>query len=262
MSEKPVMYGIAEIKEEARDIKSFFFQGNISAAPGQFVMLWVPGAGQKPFGISYQDKHGFAVTVRKVGAMTAGLFKMSKGDRVGIQGPYGRGFSGKGRKVALVGGGYGTAPLAFLAEDMSGKGKDVVLITGAETKDLLLFRQRFRDGRVKTSYATDDGSFGRRGFCTECLPEAISGGVDYVYCCGPERMMVRVFQICREAGIPAEFSLERYMKCGFGVCGSCTLDGTGWRVCKEGPVFTIEELKKITEFGKYKRDGGGKREEL
>ena len=60
-------------------------------------------------------------------------------------------------------------------------------------------------------------------------------------------------------GEPAEISLERYLKCGVGVCGSCSLDGTGWRVCKEGPVFTLEELKRITEFGMYKRDGSGRR---
>ena len=145
---------------------------------------------------------------------------------------------------------------------MSGKGKDVTFIIGAANRDLLLYRDRFSDGRVKMVYSTDDGSFGRRGICTECLPEAIKGGVDYVYCCGPEKMMTDVFRICRDSGVRGEFSLERYMKCGFGVCGSCTLDPTGWRVCKEGPVFTAEDLAKVTEFGRYKRDGSGRREKI
>jgi len=263
MSEKPVMFEIEKVEKEARDTRSFWFNGSIDAKPGQFVMLWIPGAGQKPFGVSYQEKDRFALTVRNVGRFTEKLFGMKSGGKVGIQGPYGRAFSGKGRRVALVGGGYGTAPIAFLADVMSGKGRDVLLITGAATKDLLLYRKRFSGSKVKTSYATDDGSFGHRGFCTECLTESItSGSIDYVCCCGPEKMMTEVFRICMDAGIPAEFSLERYMKCGFGVCGSCVLDPTGWRVCKEGPVFTLEELKKVTEFGKYKRDGSGKVEEL
>lgn len=263
MSERPVMYRINKIRNEAKDIKSFFFSGNINATPGQFVMLWIPGIGQKPFGISYQDNERFAVTAKKVGKLTERLFRMKKGDRAGIQGPYGKPFSGNGEKVALVGGGYGTAPLALLAEQMSGDGKEVFLITGAATKDFLLYMDRFRDTNVKTTYSTDDGSFGHKGPCTECLLEAITNeNIDYVYCCGPEKMMTKVFGICSEMGIPAEFSLERYMKCGFGICGSCSLDPTGWRVCKDGPVFTLEELKKVTEFGKYKRDGSGKKEKI
>jgi dihydroorotate dehydrogenase electron transfer subunit len=263
MSERPVMFGIDKIDDEARDIRSFWFGGDLKARPGQFVMMWIPGTGQKPFGISYQEKGRFALTVRKVGAFTEKLFGLKSGDRVGLQGPYGRPFSGKGKRVALVGGGYGTAPLALLADVMSGKGKEVTLITGAATEDMLLYRKRFSGGRVKTVYATDDGSFGHKGFCTECLLEALKNDkIDYVYCCGPEKMMVKVFGICSERGIPAEFSLERYMKCGFGICGSCSLDGTGWRVCREGPVFTLDELRKVTEFGKHRRDCSGKREKL
>ncbi len=263
MSERPVMYRIEEARKEAREIKTFFFRGNISAAPGQFVMLWVPGAGQRPFGISYQEDDRFAVTVRKVGGVTERLFGMKKGERVGIQGPYGRAFSAEGQRVALVGGGYGTAPLALLADVLSESGRDVTFIIGAANRDFLLYGERFRESGVKTVYATDDGSFGHKGFCTECLKEMLTGrAVDYVYCCGPEMMMAEVFRMCTDAGVPAEFSLERYIKCGFGVCGSCVLDPTGWRVCKEGPVFTSEELKKVTEFGRYKRNGSGKREEL
>ncbi|UCD02894.1 MAG: dihydroorotate dehydrogenase electron transfer subunit, partial [Candidatus Aenigmatarchaeota archaeon] len=122
-NERPVMYRIDSIAEEAQDTRSFWFSGNINAAPGQFVMLWIPGTGQKPFGISYQESGRFALTIREVGEFTKRLFRMKAGDRVGIQGPYGRGFSGHGKKVALVGGGYGTAPLALLADAMSSRGR-------------------------------------------------------------------------------------------------------------------------------------------
>jgi dihydroorotate dehydrogenase electron transfer subunit len=246
---------------EARDIRSFWFSGDLRARPGQFVMLWLPGVGLKPFGVSYQEKGSFALTIRKVGPFTEKLFRCRPGDYLGMQGPHGRPFSGEGEKAALVGGGYGTSPLGFLAEELAGMGKRVFLVTGAATKDLVLFRRRFGPGSgVEMLISTDDGSLGRKGFCTDCLPDLFENeGIDRVYCCGPERMMKKVFDVCLEKGIPAEFSLERYMKCGFGLCGSCCLDGTGWTVCRDGPVFTLEQLKKVTEFGSYKRDATGKR---
>ncbi len=260
VSERPVMTRIERIEEEARDTRSFWFSGSMGAVPGQFVMMWIPGAGQKPFGISYQRKGTFALTVRKVGDFTEKLFSMKEGDRVGLQGPYGNGFSCKGKRVVAVGGGYGTAPIAFLADCMSGKGSTVFMITGAATEEYLLYRKRFARGKAKVTYATDDGSFGHKGFCTECLLETLSSQkIDMVYCCGPEVMMKKVLDICREKGIPAEMSLERYMKCGFGVCGSCCLEGTGWRVCRDGPVFTSEQLSKVTGFGREKRDAAGRR---
>jgi dihydroorotate dehydrogenase electron transfer subunit len=262
-AERPEMFEIKKIVPEAKDINTLWFRGNINADPGQFVMLWVPGTGQKPFGVSYQEKGRFALTIKKVGKLTEKVSGLKAGDRIGIQGPYGRGFSCRGKKVAIVGGGYGTAPLALLADKMSGNAKDVFFITGAVSEEYVLYRKRFKKSNIKTVYSTDDGSFGHKGLCTECLEDLISKEkIDYVYCCGPEMMMLRVFEICAEKKIPAEFSLERYMKCGFGVCGSCSLDGTGWRVCKDGPVFTSDEMKKVTEFGRYKRDGSGRRVKL
>jgi dihydroorotate dehydrogenase electron transfer subunit len=226
-------------------------------------MLWIPGAGLKPFGISYREKNRFGVTVRKVGRFTEGLFTAKPGDWLGIQGPYGNCFSGSGEKVAIVGGGYGTAPLAFLAEEMEKAGKDVFFITGAASKDFILFRERMKGKRIRRSFTTDDGSFGSKGFCTDCLSE-IAGReeIDYVYSCGPEKMMLRVMEICSGHGIPGEFSVERYMKCGFGICGSCCLDGTGWRVCRDGPVFTLEQMGKIAGLGKWKRSPSGSRVDI
>jgi dihydroorotate dehydrogenase electron transfer subunit len=259
-SEKPVMMRIERIADEGEDTKSFWFSGDIAAKPGQFVMAWIPGEGQKPFGVSYQEKGKFAITVRKVGGFTGNMFSLREGERIGIQGPYGNGFSGKGKNVALVGGGYGVAPLAFLAEQMATKGSKVTLITGAARESLLLYRKRFSGGKVKAAYSTDDGSFGHRGFCTDCLSELLAkGGIDYVYCCGTEPMMKKVMDICTEEKVPAEFSLDSYMKCGFGVCGSCCLSGTGQRVCRDGPVFTASELSKVPDFGRFRRDASGKK---
>ena len=261
--EKPSMKKITGVVQEAKDIRSFWFSGKIEAKPGQFVMLWLPGTGQKPFGISYMEKERFAVTVRKVGGFTERLFSMGKGDSAGVQGPYGKPFSMQGESVALVSGGYGAAPLAFLAEEMQKRGKKIIYINGASTRDYILYENRLSEKGIRLVYSTDDGSFGQKGFCTECLDQVLSGErIDHVYCCGPEAMMKKVFDICSVKNVAAEFSLERYMKCGFGVCGSCTLDGTGWRVCRDGPVFTREQLMKVTEFGSHRRTASGRKVRL
>jgi dihydroorotate dehydrogenase electron transfer subunit len=78
--------------------------------------------------------------------------------------------------------------------------------------------------------------------------------------CGPEIMMKKIADLADYHKIPAQFSLERYMKCGVGICGQCCVDNVGWRICKEGPVFWDDEVKLITEFGKYHRDAAGRKE--
>jgi len=85
-------------------------------------------------------------------------------------------------------------------------------------------------------------------------------GCDMIYACGPERMLVAVLHLCKERGIPCQLSLERLMKCGSGLCGSCVLDGL--RVCADGPVFTGEQLSGSEEFGAWKRDETGRRVKL
>ena len=81
---------------------------------------------------------------------------------------------------------------------------------------------------------------------------------DCVYTCGPEAMMKKVFDICSRRRIPIQLSLERYLKCGIGICGHCCVDGIGIRMCAEGPVIDGATAKKVTEFGKYKRNAAGK----
>jgi dihydroorotate dehydrogenase electron transfer subunit len=105
---------------------------------------------------------------------------------------------------------------------------------------------------------TDDGSFGFEGFATDCTVDLLKDSTyDYAFVCGPEIMMKGLFDILEDAKIPAQYSLERYMKCALGVCGQCCVDDEGWRICVEGPVFENDKISKITEFGKYRRDASG-----
>lgn len=263
MIEKPIVLEIEKIVDEGKDLRSFVFKHKLNAKPGQFIMVWLPRIDEKPFSISYQDKEKFAITVFRIGDFTSEMFKLKQGDKVGIRGPYGHGFSYIGKKAVLVGGGCGAAPLGFLADELKKRKVDVNYIIGAKTKECLLFEKRMRISGIKTYFTTDDGSYGHKGFTTEVLKKIISEKkIDAVYTCGPEIMMKFVAEICDKAGIYCEISMERYMKCGFGICGQCCVDSTGERICKEGPVFSGEKIKRIFEFGKYKRTASGKKVKL
>lgn len=261
--EQPIMLEIDKIVDEAKDFKTFLFRHKLNAKPGQFVIAWIPRVDEKPFSVSYQDKERFAITVMKVGPFTEKLFKLKPGDKLGIRGPYGNNFTLQGKRVVLVGGGCGTAPMGFLADELKKKGADVSFIIGSKSKQYVLYLDRMKKAGIKTFITTDDGSFGVKGFTTDLLKTFIEkNNVDFVYSCGPEVMLKPVVEICGKANVPCEVSMERYMKCGFGICGQCCIDPSGVRVCKEGPVFSGQEIGKITEFGSHKRDASGKKVDL
>lgn len=260
--EQPKAMKIVEVRCEAKDICTFKFNEKLKAEPGQFVMLWLPRINQKPFGISKLSEDSFELTICKVGSFTDELFKKNPGDYVGIQGPYGKPFSLEAKNAVLVAGGYGSAPIAFLADALISKGAKVTLIIGAKNKESLVFENRFKDSNATLICTTDDGSLGRKGFTTDALKDVLENDktVDMIYTCGPEIMMKKVIELADTYNVNCQASLERYMKCGFGICGQCCVDDTGVRICKEGPVFDKEFIKKyVLEFGKYHRDGTGKK---
>mgnify|MGYP001573243476 FL=1 len=105
---------------------------------------------------------------------------------------------------------------------------------------------------------TDDGSYGRKGFTTDILGEVLSKNkkIKIVYTCGREIMMKRVFEICKKHKRECEASLERMMKCGFGICGACMINDR--IVCMDGPIFNSKQLSKLSEFGKFARLKSGR----
>ncbi|PIR53812.1 dihydroorotate dehydrogenase electron transfer subunit [Candidatus Peregrinibacteria bacterium CG10_big_fil_rev_8_21_14_0_10_42_8] len=258
--EKPLVLEIKKIADEAESTKTFIFEHNLEAKPGQFIMLWIPRVDEKPISISFQDGKKFGITVMKVGEFTKKLFSLKEGDKVGIRGPYGNSFNIEGENLVLVGGGCGCGPMGFLADTAKKAGKNVNFIIGAKNKKYLMFEKRMKNSGVNTFVTTDDGSYGMKGYSTDLLKEMLEkNNISKVYSCGPEVMLKKVAELCREFGIPSEISMERYMKCGYGLCGQCCIDGTGDRVCMEGPVFSGEKMLKSEEFGKYKREKSGRR---
>ncbi len=257
--EQPITVPIKKIVEENALTKTFYFDLDLKAKPGQFIMFWLPGIDLKPFGVSYQKDGISGVTICKVGPVTEQIFQLKVGDIVGLQGPYGTYYQTESVKnLLLLAGGYGAAPLAFLADDNQDKNIDFVI--GAQTKDKILFEERLKRTAVTLHQCTDDGSCGFKGFSTDKLADIIpKKKPDLVCACGPELMLNKVIEICQEKNIPCQISLERYIKCGFGLCGQCVVDPLGIRMCQEGPVLSTDLVKKITEFGQYHRDSSGRK---
>lgn len=250
---------IKKIVSETRNIKTFRLDMELKALPGQFLMLWVPGFDEKPLSISYPGKD-VGVTVLKKGATTARLHEMKEGDLLGVRGPYGRAFKITGKKLIAVGGGVGIAPLAPLAERALEKGKEFTVISGARTEKDLLFMDRIEKAGAELILTTDDGTCGRKCYTPQALEDELKkGGYDECFTCGPEIMMVKVLEVAKKYKIPAQASMERYFKCGIGICGACVMDDGGLRVCKEGPNFRDVEIEKFKDFGKYTRDPSGKK---
>ena len=258
-NEEPIVVKILKIEDEAKNIKTFHLDIKLESKPGQFVMLWIPGLNEKPFSI-YESENVLKLTVAKVGEFTEKLFSYKVGDKIGVRGPYGKPFSIAGKHIALVGGGYGSAPLTFLAKEALKQGIKSELIIGARNKELLLYMDKEYPDEIKRHYCTDDGSYGFKGFTTERLKEILKEKkIDTIYTVGPELMMKKIVDISDEYNAGCQISLERYMKCGFGVCAVCCVDPLGLRMCVEGPCIDKQTAKQITEFGKYHRDAAGKK---
>lgn len=186
------------------------------------------------------------------GHFTKELFKLKKGDFFGVRGPYGDGYKiDKAKKACVITGGSGTATIIPIIDEL----ETSHIIIGAKNKEQLLYVNKYSNA----IFTTDDGSFGYHGTVVQAFQELIKKEkIDVVYTCGPEKMMNYVIQICLENKIECQFALERYMKCGIGICGNCTCGKK--RVCVEGPVFQMEDLPDLTDFNRTYRTKFGKAE--
>ncbi len=253
----PQIVNIKEIRDETRAIRTFVLDAEVAdAEPGQFVMLWLPGVDEKPIAIARPAP--LTLTVSRVGPFSTALHRRKVGDQVGWRGPYGKGFSlDEGRPALLVAGGYGAAPLYFLARRAADAGVPTSVAVGARKALDLLYVEQFEALGVRVLISTDDGSSGERGYVTGVVSRLMAEEPNLaVYACGPELMLVALHRLCLEHEISGQFSLERYMKCGFGICGQCALDDL--LVCQDGPVFTVEQLDGLRDFGSVHRSATGR----
>ncbi|MGH2764358.1 MAG: dihydroorotate dehydrogenase electron transfer subunit [Actinomycetota bacterium] len=228
------------------------------ARPGQFVEVAMPPGRdfllRRPFSIHQASRKGgwagtleFAFT--PVGPGTEWLTEVEAHDILDVIGPLGRPFPYPKEPTSclLIGGGYGAAPLYFLAQELRAKGTRVDMIVGAKTQERVFKPVEAKRLSVSMTTTTEDGSLGERGKVTDALPGMITRGeTQVVYACGPNPMLRAVAEYCTEQGIPSQVAVEELMACGLGVCWTCVVpiirkDGRGWayqRSCVEGPVFS------------------------
>lgn len=229
--------------------KTLRFNGGLEGAePGQFVMVWLPGVGEKPFSIAAAAP--LALTISDVGPVSHALNEIGVGEKVWIRGPFGQGYRLIGKRHLLVGGGYGAAPLAFLAEEALKQGHQVSVCLGAKTEEDLLMESELSRLGCLMRVATNDGSKGLKGLVTKQVKKAIlENKPDSLYACGPTGMLLALAELCKQHNLPCQLSFEGLMRCGVGLCGSCELaEGLcarvglpgGWLACHDGPVVSLE----------------------
>jgi len=247
---------LLEIVRETPTTMTYRFRADLGGQPGQFLMVWILRYDELPMALSYLGAVK-GITVRDYGDATHALAVFNAGDRIGVRGPYGNVFRLDGQSVLAVGGGSGMASMIAAIEAFAQQGARVVTTVGAKTAEELLFVDR-ANGAGQVHIATDDGSRGFHGFAPALADKLLDRDpVGQIITCGPERMMYAVVDLARKRGIPVQASLERYMKCGIGICDACVLDDK--LVCWDGPIFTGDQLEGSEDFGHFRRDKSGRR---
>jgi len=245
---------LEEIEEINENVRLFKIRHKISADPGQYILIWAPRIGEAPFSISDLYEDVFELLIAKKGKVTGYLFERKPNDIIRFRGPYGRGFSIVKGRAMLIGGGYGVAPFPLLMRRLKEVGSRVDVFLGFKDRGSAIKLKTLESMAEKIVITTEDGSIGVKGVITDVIPDS---GYDLAYVCGKERM---AYEILRKIKIDAEVSLERIMRCGLGICGSCALNG--FRVCVDGPVFRGKDLMISDEFGKFWRGMNGRKEPI
>jgi dihydroorotate dehydrogenase electron transfer subunit len=230
-----------------------------TARPGQFVEL-LAGAERsfllrRPFSIHRVERPGAApatveVVFDVVGPGTRALAELRPHDLVDALGPLGRPFAppAEPARCLLVGGGYGTAALFFLADKLRARRCRLDFLIGAAAAERLFHAMEARRLGHTLTVTTDDGSAGQRGLVTDPLPALLGRlGTAQVYACGPMPMLAAVSRVAAEHGVPCQVAVEELMACGTGICFSCVVPVADpsrpeaparmARSCLEGPVF-------------------------
>jgi len=268
----PVRIEKITTETEDRALKTFRFvflnpedEDKFVYTPGQFAELSVPGRGEIPIGIaSSPTEKGFvSFTVNKVGVVTSYLHNMKEGDVMGIRGPLGNWYPWdemEGRNIVIIGGGFAFTTLRssiinMINSENRSKFEDISVVYGARNPGLLLYRDELAEWEKRddinmhiTVDGTDDPDWKYNvGFVPAVTKEKITGSDNAIaIVCGPPVMIKFTQPVLEELGFPPEriiLSLEMRMKCGIGICGRCNIGDK--YVCKDGPVFSLAQLKEM-----------------
>jgi dihydroorotate dehydrogenase electron transfer subunit len=243
VSKMPAPARIVAIENENYRTRTFTFDARVDAEPGQFVMAWLPRFDEKPF--SLVAANPLTLMVSAVGPFTRLVHELAVGDRLWLRGPFGHGFSlpASCRRPALIGGGYGVAPLLWFAQQHVEWVDATAVIVGARTAGDLLYTQRFQamadhQPSLALHITTEDGSCGEKGRVTDVLAPLLERQeVDSIFACGPHGMLDALAGLARRHGVTCQLSWEAYMRCGMGICGACEHEGKV--LCMDGPVLPV-----------------------
>lgn len=239
MNDLPKIVKVRRRIDHNDDNVSLILDYRLDFLPGQFLMIWLPGVNEKPFSIAGQDDDGLWLSIRRRGDFSSRLADLQEGGQLGVRGAYGNPFR-LVEKCCLVGGGIGLACVAPIADLYP----DAPILYGENTATSQIYAERF----PKAAFYTMDGTGGRKGFPTDDLESTIrKQGCEMVYGCGPEPMLKAMVTVCQSLDVPCQVSVERYMKCGIGVCGQCVCGKQ--RVCTDGTIFDGAAIVNNPDFG-------------
>lgn len=239
---KQVLFSVKENTPLTDNVYKMILTGDCSdiTAPGQFVNIKIDGLFlRRPISVCDRTDNELTIIYKVVGKGTDEMSRMQEGTVLDVLTGLGNGYDLTlcGEKPLLLGGGVGVPPMYMLAKQLIEQGKSVSVILGFNTKSEVFYEDEFKSLGCDVTVTTVDGSYGKKGFVTDALPENYS----YFYCCGPEPMLKAVFKATETSG---QFSFEERMGCGFGACMGCSCKTiTGYkRICKDGPVLEKEEI--------------------
>ena len=244
------LFKIKENRPLTESIFRIILEGDTSAvtAPGQFVNIKLPGRFlRRPISICDAENGELTLIYKVVGEGTADMAAMQPGTQLDILTGLGNGYdiSKAGDCPVLLGGGVGIPPLYMLVKKLIAAGISPTVILGFNTKDEIFYEEEFRALGCKVLVTTVDGSYGIKGYVTNAIYQALAAvgcsQFSSYFTCGPTPMLKAVHKTLKCSG---QLSLEERMGCGFGACMGCSIKvRNGYkRVCKDGPVFSSEEL--------------------
>jgi len=267
----PVRIEKITVENSDRDLKTFKLvfvnkedEESFEYLPGQFGELSVFGRGESPVGIaSSPTEEGYLLfTVKRVGVVTSELHNSEEGRIIGVRGPLGKPYPldvMEGKNILIVGGGFAFTTLRstiryLLAPEKRGRFEKITAIYGARSPGELLYKDELQEWQshdgidMVVTVDKGDGTWtGREGFVPTVLKQVAPSSENAIaLVCGPPIMLKFTFPVLLELGFSPEMivvSLEMRMKCGIGKCGRCNIGSI--YVCKDGPVFTYQQLQSL-----------------
>ncbi len=239
-----VNYKIDGQRRLTDEVYEICLAGDTSAitTPGQFVNLRLEGFYlRRPLAVCDKVEGHLVLIYKIIGRGTDALMHMRDGEKLDLLVGLGNGYdvNACGDHPLLIGGGVGGPSLYWLAKVLIQMGKDVTVILGFASKDMIFYEDEFRRLGARVLITTDDGTAGIKGFVADAIP--LAGEYDYIYTCGPELMLRDIYNA---TSCPGEYSFAGRMGCGFGACRGCSVKTKNGvkRICKEGPVLTRDEI--------------------